>query len=133
MPYKNKKDEKQRNERYYRENKEKHKVRNRDYYRHHKKESRERGRRNYWKAKAKVIKLLGSCCVLCASEENVLYHEIYGRDHYKSPWYILKHIEDFIPICVNCHNAIHHLSKIEVNEKKLLKLLQTLKVTGTRG
>ena len=73
-----------------------------------------------WKEKKKleVQRILGYKCALCNSTKGrIEYHEIHGKRHTESFAYILKHIEDFVPLCWKCHRTIHFFAKMKDKEK----------------
>ena len=90
------------------------------YYLSHKKEILEKGRK--WKQhKREMIKeKLGTTCIICGKKPNrISYHEIHGKPHdSKSITYILKHLEDFVPLCGRCHIAIHFYANFHLKEKE---------------
>jgi hypothetical protein len=82
----------------------------------------------YYKEDSEKIKeILGSLCILCGSSKRVCLHEIHGKRHITLKYYILQHIEDFIPLCFNCHNSLHKMSKTKnINWKKFFELRDLL-------
>lgn len=85
--------------------------------------------RNFRKKRyVKARKLIGDTCIICGSKDKIKFHEIYGKSHYgyETSCYILNHKEDFIPLCRDCHRAIHQLAGKQIKLKKLLELLRLL-------
>lgn len=76
-----------------------------------------------------LFALIGKICILCNSNpQKIIYHEIHGKPHDTHPYYILKHYQDFVPLCHKCHRTIHHyLFLIKINESKWNDLVQPLK------
>lgn len=80
------------------------------------------------KFKKIIFSKLGKLCVICGKSENIHLHEIYGKDHHtKALNYVLEHIEDFTPLCDDCHHALHFILYSNPDSpifKELLKELQ---------
>jgi hypothetical protein len=55
---------------------------------------------------------LGIKCFVCGDIKKVKYHEISGKSHTINLDYILKHIDDFIPLCWDCHGYLHRRFRI---------------------
>ena len=87
--------------------------------------NRERERKLRARYKYKIERILGKKCVICNSDKKkILYHEIHGKPHHSHYiTYILKHIEDFVAICYNCHKTLHHYMKYKEKFDKYLSLL----------
>lgn len=84
----------------------------------------------YERDKKKLIEFLGSNCIFCGSKKRVCYHQIYGKRHIDNKYYILRHKENFVPLCFNCHTSLHRLSKIEnINWKKFFKFRNLLLIS----
>jgi len=80
------------------------------------------------KNKKAIIKLLGTKCCFCESEEMICYHEIHGKPHPKNLSYIRNHPEDFIAMCHHCHCALHHLLHSKnLNIETFMKMLIALR------
>jgi len=73
------------------------------------------------KMRQKVIGVLGNRCNLCGRicideprKANSL--EFHKRDYKPHPpsywWYILKHPDEFLPLCKKCHGVIHYLKRV---------------------
>jgi hypothetical protein len=73
-----------------------------------------------WKDKCKlsVQQILGIRCILCGSTRGRMeYHEIHGKPHTGGFAYILKHIQDFVPLCWKCHRTIHFFNVMKDKER----------------
>jgi len=53
-------------------------------------------------------------CILCGKTKNHLHEVIYGKNRLNSIKYGL-----VIPLCFNCHNAIHNDIKLDLAYKKI--------------
>lgn len=95
-------------------------LEHKDYMRKYVKEHRK-------KLREKIIEVLGKTCVICGkipkSNYGINYHEIHGKPHQYNLQYILKHKEDFICLCKNCHCTLHHYFNYKIQFDKWLKLL----------
>lgn len=91
----------------YHKNKEKYK----EWMRKSRLKNREKWNRERRRYRKEVAKILGKVCVICKGKwkysKRIEYHEIYGRKHPTTGKYILKHIEDFVPLCGHCHKHVH--------------------------
>lgn len=76
------------------------------------------------KLRAEIKMIIGDKCIVCNKEENIHYHEIYGRKHKEDYKYILEHSKDFVPLCGKCHLIIH---TIAMNFDKLNRYLKLVK------
>jgi hypothetical protein len=75
---------------------------------------------------------LGEKCIICGKKiGKINCHEIHGKRHILSSYYILTHIEDFVRLCNKCHQVLHVLSELsdsEINEIVIMaKRLRELK------
>jgi len=67
-------------------------------------------------------------CFFCGIHHSIDLHEIHGRKHptidtWKGVQYILKHDEDFIPLCKFCHRGIHFcMAYLGLNWDMILEL-----------
>lgn len=79
-------------------------------------------RRRNRELRNKVIKAIGNRCVFCGVEDKYIdtgkrligylhFHEIHGKEHDIHMEYILKHTEDFAPLCPRCHRGVHWCTK----------------------
>lgn len=107
-------------------NLQKHRDWARSYRNRHREQLHARQRRLREKQKGLVQKLLGSECLICGSEEKIKYHEISGKAHQVTWSYILKHLQDFAPLCWDCHGFLHRKYGI-VNWDRLKDLAARLK------
>lgn len=103
----------------------------REYDKHwrnnHRKEYNSRRLRKNREMWGKIILILGDKCVGCGKQvkkRRISFHEIYGKSHKENPYYVLKHIEDFLPLCSHCHSSLHTVAR----HKKLIELL--MKILG---
>ncbi len=61
---------------------------------------------------------LGGKCVICGTRHRKLCaHEIHGRKHTDSVYWILKHLEDFVLVCWRCHTVISTIAKRPKDEQ----------------
>jgi predicted HNH restriction endonuclease len=107
--------------RYYQIHKEQIRGRRKKYYQQHRKERLLRHKELSSIKKAKIIQLIGDRCKTCGRMDNVEYHEIHGKIHTTSYWYILNHVEDFIPLCSLCHRTLHRVLKYEKLQKLIIE------------
>ena len=99
-------------------------LRNPDWYRN-----------NLKKAKDFLFSKLGHKCVICGkSNHQIVFHEIHGKPH-KTLTYnqAVEHWQDFIPLCRNCHHALHRYIryKEKIDELSKLFLREDLNSTET--
>lgn len=90
----------------------------REWRRKNRKKVRRYMRERYRENRKRVLEILGQKCIICGEEHKksgwirfIQYHEIRGKKHESDPLYILNHIEDFVPLCVNCHKGVHFTMK----------------------
>jgi nitrate/TMAO reductase-like tetraheme cytochrome c subunit len=109
-------------------NPEKYRDYKRDYRAKNKKKLSEKRRERRKKRWQKLKELIGDSCKICKNKKQIRFHEIHGKDHdkYDTIAYILRHKEDFVSLCRDCHRALHHLSKKEMNIEELLRFLVLL-------
>ena len=72
--------------------------------------------KNLRNSKRKIaLKLIGDKCFICETVHNICFHERHGKRHKSSSEdnfaYILKHSQDFVPICNKHHRMVHELAK----------------------
>lgn len=93
---------------------------NKQYYQKNVKNNREEWnkyqREYYRKRKARLQKIIGEKCILCGSTNNIVFHEIHGRQHWEVNYirnfkYILSHKEDFVSMCRTCHSTLHNFAR----------------------
>lgn len=134
---------------YHRENREKILKRQREYYRENRGELLKR-QREYQKKNAKkierrrlqrkkklidrLLEVIGKECYTCGSTELIGFHEIHGNSHpprrnIKAFFdYLMKHKEDFVPLCGKCHTIIHRIARHTKNAEKTSYLINKLRV-----
>jgi len=83
----------------------------RDYYKKNREKWNSYTREYRRKGREKIKALIGDKCIFCGKKE-IYFHEIYNKKHSRHNKYILKHIEDFIPLCDTCHQGVHFLMRI---------------------
>jgi len=76
-----------------------------------------------------IKKKIGNKCLFCGFKGKILFHEIHGRKHNLSAYYILEHIENFIPLCFPCHNSLHKTAKHFNIAIRYLEMIQNEKET----
>lgn len=80
------------------------------------------------KRRKEVEKIIGTQCLICGSTKKVCFHEIHGKPHPHARYrYVLNHPEDFVPLCFDCHEALHRYVKIK-NKKKFEELAKTVTI-----
>ena len=68
--------------------------------------------------KKQVVSILGIKCSICEkSTKKILFHEIHFKKHQINYPFILKHLEDFIPICYKCHLVLHGLKLLSPKQR----------------
>lgn len=61
-----------------------------------------------WKKKKILIrKIFGNKCEICGEMYPLILHEIRGKKHTTSPYYVLNHRKDFVILCRPCHVGVH--------------------------
>lgn len=87
--------------------------------------------RDYWNRKRKEVEqLLGDKCIICDSNKHLQYHEVHGKSHPFSRSgmnYILKHPEDFVPLCGWCHKMIHQIARNTDKLNEILEIVRKIK------
>lgn len=81
------------------------------------------------KQRRAVLDLLGGKCVICNrtdSKTKLIVHERYGKPHGTSYIKMLKHLEDFIVLCLPHHSMVHRLK----NEGKMEAMIEVLQDLG---
>ena len=86
------------------------------------------------KYQTQIKKVLGNKCVVCQTEQTLLFHEVNGNSHDLNTKnrlysYILSHLNDFVPICRKHHLLLHHLArslKSASEQEKFVELLKKL-------
>lgn len=98
--------------------------RDRRYRKKHRKKYNERRRNQNIIIRKKLYQILGNKCIICGVTSNkpkgIIFHEIHGKPHKDNPYYILNHIEDFVPLCKNCHSTYHRFIRYMDRFIKLL-------------
>jgi hypothetical protein len=70
------------------------------------------------KLRQKLLLIIGSRCIICNSTENIIFHEIYGKEHDTGNlWTTLKRPQDFLPLCFPHHKLIHFLTTIQSDKE----------------
>jgi len=109
------------NRKYRQEHLESEKQKQREYYRANREERLKKTAEWKRKVRKQIEEKLGIICVVCKQEKPVQYHNTKFISHEnKSPTFILKHIEDFVPMCNVCHRALHHFKTYEKEFAKYL-------------
>jgi len=80
-------------------------------YHRNKKEWNEYRKNRYGILRNELLKRIGNTCIVCGLKRRITFHEIHGKPHGHNPDQILKHIEDFIPLCYSCHATVHVFAK----------------------
>lgn len=103
---------------YYR-NKQKVKDYKKDYRKRKKEHLNEYAKKLRKRKRKEIMKQIGDKCIVCGSSQKIRFHEIHGKEHhdYSRYGYVLSHIEDFVPMCRDCHRALHQLGeKVDIGE-----------------
>jgi predicted HNH restriction endonuclease len=87
---------------------------------------RRRQNRTIWE---KVKSILGDSCCVCGTKpiegkRRIGFHEIHGKSHKENPYYILKHLSDFVPLCHQCHKSLHRVLRF-IELQSLIKRAKT--------
>ena len=102
----------------------------RNYRPQHREELRINNEKYHKRMREKIREEIGIICIICGSNNEIHYHEIHGKKHSYTQYYILTHSEDFVPLCNHCHLILHHYSLLEnkkINFEKLNQLVNILK------
>jgi len=77
----------------------------------------------YYILRNEVLKVIGSKCIIsdahCDSLERICFHEIHGEKHPKGKTglrYMLKHKDDFVPLCSRHHILLHNYIELLKNQ-----------------
>jgi len=68
------------------------------------KENRDRSEKECWEI---INDALGISCLFCQSQKYLRCHEIHGKTHTISPWFIKNNLKDFVRLCHDCHRHVH--------------------------
>jgi hypothetical protein len=98
----------------------------RDYYQTHKSYFKKKDALYQARGRKELMKILGNKCILCGSQKKLRFHEIHGKPHSTHAKDILKHIEDFVPICQKCHRCFHTLIKKVKDINQIIQLLKNI-------
>ena len=84
--------------------------------------------RDYKNKKIEEIrKIIGKTCIVCGSPNVTDYHETHGKKHKTGASgikYLREHLNDFVPLCRDCHKTIHRLAKLsKLQVEEILKLM----------
>jgi hypothetical protein len=113
-----------------------HKFQRHEYYLRNKKSILNASKRYHHILRKKSLEFIGDKCLLCGKKESLnnhlILHEKSGKKHIMEPLsakyeYICSHKDDFIPLCVKCHDILHKIKLKGMNITKLLKLVKKLK------
>ena len=92
-----------------------------DYYRKNKSKRLDDNRSWDKRLREKLLVEIGSICVVCGRKEHIQFHDTKLRDHSNlSKTFILKHKEDFLPMCVICHRVFHYFLRHREKFEELL-------------
>lgn len=91
------------------------------YHRLNRPSDLKKGAEYYEKIRKQVLKTLGEKCYVCGviPRTKMNFHEVHGRRHPSFPIYVLKHLDDFVCLCQNCHRAIHKYHKFKCKFEEL--------------
>jgi len=139
-----KKCQKPKNHEYHRRNKERINKRKREHYKNNLELMRNRARkyreenREKWtkmmresqrRKRKQVEELLGDSCTICGlkpkkGQRGLTTHEIHGKPHIPSPYFVFKNSENFVMMCILCHKALHRYHQYKTKMEELEKLLK---------
>lgn len=71
-------------------------------------------KKQYNEMRAELFLTIGKQCVFCKHSGRIYFHEIHGKPHLANMnglTYMRKHADDFVPLCYNCHKAVHWCMK----------------------
>ena len=122
MPFKDKAKKNAYFRKYYSKNKTKLLSRKKNYYLRNRDKILNNAKERWLKAENQI----GSQCILCNSKRNLLSHEIYGKEHPSSLYYLIENSKDFVKLCRGCHRALHIVAEPSFNLEKFLELLKIL-------
>lgn len=100
----------------------------RNYYREHREELLQRNR----KCREELKQKIGDRCVICGSigikkvRDTIEFHELNLIKHNANPCVNLKNKDNFIPLCVNCHQTLHRVLRFSEQFKKLLEIYEII-------
>jgi nitrate/TMAO reductase-like tetraheme cytochrome c subunit len=107
------------NRQYYQDHKEQNIAKATLWRINHPKEMRAIQKRQKSKLRSILLEAIGSECKICHSTKMIEFHEIHDKRHKTDNYYYLKHLKDFVPLCISCHK-IYHLQKWKINWNMLL-------------
>jgi len=114
---------------WYQKNKDKAKQYQKTYREKHRDKYNKSNREQSRKKRAEIRQMLGNSCTLCGwipkkGQKNLSCHEIHGKTHKDNPYYIIKNIKNFIPLCKHCHKTLHLYHRYKTKIEELEKLLK---------
>jgi len=80
----------------------------------------------------KIKQVLGNKCVVCQSQQLLVFHEVNGANHELNTKsrlysYILSHLSDFVPMCRKHHLLLHQTALSIKSESELEQFITLLK------
>lgn len=115
---------------WFKENPDKRREYERQYRKNHRKEYNERRMKQNREKWIEVMEKLGSDCFFChfRGKRRISFHEKNGKKHLENPYYVLKHLQDFVPLCEHCHKAIHFCIKyLSLSWKQIIEIHKGVK------
>lgn len=95
------------------------------YRENHREQINKHRRERYAKLKKESQKAIGTMCRICHTEQHIENHEIHGKEHpysgLEQKKYLIKHPEDFIPLCKEHHQLISRFEKLTLEQKEIVK------------
>ena len=95
------------------------------------------------KCREELKRIFGTRCIICGgidkrSKIGVSFHNIKNEKHpynqvHRKYQYIIAHKEDFIPVCISCHNGIHWLQgKVGLTWEQIKQIIPALRNSETQ-
>lgn len=113
--------------RYYQRNRDKMLEAHKRYHKRNKERLNEKQRIYHAKCRKKIFEIFGTKCILCGVDKKegakIEFHEKHGNEHRYYYNYILKHPEDFVPLCTTCHRMVTKIMKFNVTWETILDFL----------
>jgi len=133
MPNKDPEKLKEYHKKYYQEHKKEHDKTMRKWIINHPNFHKEYEKDNLKNAKDFLFLKLGRKCVICGkSNHRIVFHEIHGKPHKTLTYNQTKKLwENFLPLCYNCHQALHlYMLYKEKFEKLSMAIIGKLLLVG---
>jgi len=105
------------------------------YRKTHKKKIKEANKKHHILKREELNKIFERKCFICGNTGNNRWgrgelplHEIHGKKHQSNPNYMIKHKENFVPLCWKCHKVIHRLAELtDMEIEEILKFVKLIR------